>query len=122
VRRLVVGLGDDLEDLLILGQSDITTGNPTKKDRRLKNYVNLRKKIDDLIERDKLRAFQSPLRGDEIMDFCRLKPGPTVGKIKEAIEEAILDGKISNDYQAAKKYFEEIKDQYLAEAKDWELK
>ena len=120
VRRLIVGVGEDLEDLLILGQSDITTGNQNKKERRLKNYVNLRKKIDDLIERDKLRAFQSPLRGDEIMALCGLKPGPTTGKIKEAIEEAILDGKIPNDYEAAKKYFLSIKDELLIKASDWE--
>lgn len=120
VRRMIVGVGDDLEDLLILGQSDITTGNQNKKERRLKNYINLRKKIDDLIERDKLRAFQSPLRGDEIMSLCGLKPGPTTGKIKEAIEEAILDGKIPNEYDAAKEYFESIKNEYLALASDWE--
>ena len=120
VRRMVVGLEDDLEDLLILGQSDITTGNQNKKERRLKNYINLRKKIDDVIERDKLRAFQSPLRGDEIMLLCGLKPGPTTGKIKEAIEEAILDGKIPNEYEAAKEYFLSIKDTYLAQASDWE--
>ncbi len=120
VRRLIVTMGEELEDLLILGKGDITTGNPYKKEKRLKNYDRLRSTIDDLIERDKLRAFQSPVRGDEIMQLCGLKPGPTVGKIKEAIEEAILDGKIPNEYDAAKQYFEEIKDEYLKEAARWE--
>ena len=120
VRRLVVSLGDELNDLLILGRSDITTGNPYKKEKRLKNYDNLEKKIAEVLERDKLRAFQSPLRGDEIMELAGLKPGPTVGNIKEAIEEAILDGIIPNEYEAAKEYFGEIKDKYLANAKDWE--
>lgn len=120
VRRLIVDLGDDLNDLLILGQSDITTGNPNKKERRLKNYDHLREKIAIVMERDQMRAFQSPLRGDEIMQLCSLKPGPTVGKIKEAIEEAILDGKIKNDYDDAKAYFEIIKSEYLKDAKDWE--
>lgn len=120
VRRLVVTMGDLLDDLLFLGRSDITTGNPYKKEKRLKNYDRLKEKIAEVLERDKLRAFQSPLRGDEIMEVCKLKPGPTVGKIKEAIEEAILDGKIPNEYEAAKKYFEEIKDQYLPQAKEWE--
>lgn len=120
VRRLIVTMGDLLEDLLILGKSDITTGNPYKKEKRLKNYDRLKAKINEVIERDKLRAFQSPIRGDEIMEICKLKPGPTVGKIKEAIEEAILDGKIPNDYDAAKKYFEKIKDGYIKTAAEWE--
>ena len=120
VRRLIVSLGDELDDLLILGRSDITTGNPLKKEKRLHNYDRLEKRIAEVIEKDKLRAFQSPLRGDEIMKLSGLKPGPTVGKIKTAIEEAILDGVLPNDYKAAKKYFAEIKDKYLAQAQDWE--
>lgn len=120
VRRLVVTMGNLLDDLLILGESDITTGNPYKKEKRLKNYDQLKKKIAEVLERDKLRAFQSPVRGEEIMAVCSLKPGPTVGKIKEAIEEAILDGKIPNEYEAARGYFERIKDEYLAKAAEWE--
>lgn len=120
VRRLIVSLGEELEDLLILGRSDITTGNPLKKEKRLKNYDRLETRIAEVLEKDKLRAFQSPVRGDEIMKECGLKPGPTVGKIKEDIEEAILDGKIPNEYDAAKKYFEEIKEKYLKEAEGWE--
>ncbi|MFA6424307.1 MAG: HD domain-containing protein [Candidatus Magasanikbacteria bacterium] len=120
VRRLIVSVGEELNDLLILGQSDITTGNPLKKEKRQQNYVHLRKRIEEVMERDQLRAFQSPIRGEEIMKECGLKPGPTVGKIKEAIEEAILDGKIPNEYEAAKKYFETIKNEYLIQVKDWE--
>ncbi|MSU75468.1 MAG: HD domain-containing protein [Candidatus Magasanikbacteria bacterium] len=120
VRRLVVTLGEELDDLLILGRSDITTGNPYKKEKRLKNYDHLKAKIAEVLERDKLRAFQSPFRGDEIMAMCQLKPGPTVGKIKDAIEEAILDGKIPNQYEAAKEYFIGIKDEYLKNVQDWE--
>jgi len=121
VRRLIVGLGEELNDLLVLGRSDITTGNPLKKEKRLKNYDRLEKRIAEVMEKDKLRAFQSPLRGDEIMKLSGLKPGPTVGKIKTAIEEAILDGIIPNELKAAKKYFEEIKDKYIVRAKDWEI-
>ncbi len=120
VRRLIVDLDDDLDDLLILGQSDITTGNPYKKEKRLKNYDHLKEKITLVMERDKMRAFQSPVRGEEIMRLCGLKPGPTVGKIKEDIEEAILDGKIDNTYEAASGYFLGIKDKYLKDARDWE--
>ncbi len=120
VRRLVVNLGEELEDLLILGRSDITSGNPYKKEKRLKNYDHLEEKIAEVLERDKLRAFQSPVRGEEIMKLAGLRPGPTVGEIKEAIEEAILDGVIPNDYEAAKTYFFTIKDKYLNKASDWE--
>jgi len=120
VRRLIFNLGDELGDLLILGRSDITTGNPLKKAQRLKNYDHLEKRVAEVVEKDKMRAFQSPVRGDEIMKLCGLKPGPTVGQIKTAIEEAILDGKILNEYQAAKEYLYKIKGQFLTKVKDWE--
>jgi len=120
VRRLIVNLGEELEDLLVLGRSDITTGNPYKKDKRLKNYDHLEKRIQEVFEKDKMRAFQSPFRGDEIMKECGLKPGPTVGKIKKAIEEAILDGVIPNEYEAAKGYFDKIKEDYLKGVEEWE--
>ena len=120
VRRLIVNLGKEINDLLILGRADITTGNPNKKERRLKNYDWLEDQIAEVIEKDKLRAFQSPVRGEEIMKECGLKPGPTVGKIKKALEEAILDGKIPNEYEAVKKYFEEIKEEYLNSVQEWE--
>jgi tRNA nucleotidyltransferase/poly(A) polymerase len=120
VRRLIVNAGEELEDLLMLGRSDITTGNPSKKVKRLKNYDFLEERIEEVVEKDKLRAFQSPVRGEEIMEECGLKPGPTVGRIKEAIEEAILDGKIPNEYEEAKEYFLNIKEEYLQNAEDWE--
>lgn len=120
VRRLIVNLGDDLNDLLILCRGDITTGNQNKKKHRLENYDRLEKLIAEVIVRDNLRAFQSPLRGEEIMELCNIKPGPTVGRIKEEIERAILDGEIPNEYEAAKGYFEKIKDIYLLNAQDWE--
>lgn len=120
VRRLIVNLGTELDDLLILGRSDITTGNPLKKDKRLKNYDHLEQRISEVIDKDKLRAFQSPVRGEDIMKFCGLKPGPTVGKIKKAIEEAILDGVIPNEYEPALAYFKKIKGGFLSKAEDWE--
>ncbi len=120
VRRLVVNLGDDLNDLMLLCRSDITTGNQKKKAHRLKNYDELEKRIVELIERDKLRAFQSPVRGEDIMNLAGLKPGPTIGKIKKEIERAILDGEIPNEYEAAKAYFESIKERFLNDAEAWE--
>ncbi len=120
VRRLIVNTGDDLEDLLFLCRSDITTGNQNKKARRLKNYDVLNERIEEVIEKDKLREFQSPVRGEEIMKICGLKPGPTIGSIKKELERAILDGEVPNEYEAVKKYFEEIKEDYCKKAEDWE--
>lgn len=121
VRRLVVNLQDNLNDLLILCRGDITTGNQNKKAKRLKNYDMLEKRIVEVLEKDKLRVFQSPVRGEEIMKKCGLKAGPTVGNIKKEIERAILDGEIPNEYGPAEKYFEKIKEKYLNKAEDWEL-
>lgn len=120
VRRLIVNARNELTDLMTLCRSDVTTGNQLKKEKRLKNYDLLERRIAEVMEKDKMREFQSPVRGEEIMALCGLKPGPTVGKMKKAIEEAILDGKIPNDYEAAKQYFEEIKGEFLASVQDWE--
>ena len=120
IRRLIVNAGDDLADLLILCRGDITTGNPKKKGQRLKNYDVLEKRILEVMEKDKLRAFQSPVRGEEIMEMCGLKSGPTIGKIKKALEDAILDGLIPNEYDAVKEYFLKVKDEYLQDVQDWE--
>lgn len=113
VRRLIVNLGDELNDLMILGRSDITTGNPLKKEKRLKNYDRLEKRIAEVLEKDKLRAFQSPVRGEEIMQLGGIEPGPIVGRIKKTIEEAILDGIIPNEHDAALQYFNKIKNDFI---------
>ncbi|OGH89855.1 MAG: hypothetical protein A2507_00955 [Candidatus Magasanikbacteria bacterium RIFOXYD12_FULL_33_17] len=120
VRRLVVNLQDDLVDLLTLCRSDITTGNPKKLEKRLKNYDILETRIAEVLEKDKLRAFNSPVRGEEIMELCNLKPGPTVGKIKKALEDAILDGEVENDYEKVKEYFFTIKDEFMQSVQEWE--
>lgn len=120
VRRLIVNLKDNLSDLLKLCRSDITTGNPYKLKKRLQNYDYLEKRIAEVMEKDKLRAFQSPVRGEEIMELAGLKAGPTVGKIKKRIENAILDGEIPNEYDAALAYFGTIKNEYITIAEEWE--
>ena len=120
VRRLIVNLEDRLGDLLMLCRADITTGNQKRKERRLRNYDILEQRIAEVIESDNLRAFTSPFRGEEIMKAAGLKPGPTVGKIKVGIEEAILDGVISNEHDAAAEYFETIKEESLKDAAEWE--
>ena len=113
IRRFVVDAGEDLEDLIILCRADITSKNPIKVEKYLGNYERVMQKVRDVKERDQLRAFQSPVRGEEIMQVCNLKPSRKVGEIKTAIEEAILDGKIGNNYEEAYKYLMEIKDQFL---------
>ena len=113
IRRFIVNAGEDLEDLIILCRADITSKNQVKVEKYLGNYERVMQKVRDVKERDKLREFQSPVRGEEIMQICNLKPSRKVGDIKTAIEEAILDGKIGNNYEEAYKYLMEIKDQFL---------
>ena len=104
---------DDLEDLITLCRADITSKNPSKVNKYLQNYNNVMKKVVDVRTRDKLRAFQSPVRGETIMQVCNIKPSKKVGEIKRAIEDAILDGKIDNNYKEAYDYLLMIKDNYL---------
>jgi tRNA nucleotidyltransferase/poly(A) polymerase len=113
IRRFVVSAGEDLEDLIVLCRADITSKNPAKVEKYLGNYERVMQKVRDVKERDQLRAFQSPVRGEEIMQICNLKPSRKVGEIKTAIEEAILDGKIGNNYEEAYEYLMEIKDNYI---------
>jgi tRNA nucleotidyltransferase/poly(A) polymerase len=113
IRRLIVAAGNDLEDLITLCRADITSKDPNKVSAYIENYERVMKKVWEVEEKDKLRSFQSPVRGEEIMKVCNLKPSKKVGEIKEAIEEAILDGKIGNNYEEAYKYLLEIKDRYL---------
>lgn len=104
IRRLIVQAGEDLEDLITLCRCDITSKNPEKVQAYQKNYDIVVQKIHDVMERDRLRAFQSPVRGDEIMKIFNLPPCKGVGIIKERIENAILDGEIPNTYEAALEY------------------
>ena len=112
VRRLMVTAGDETDDLLTLCRADITSKNPERVNLYMGNFERVEKFMQDVVERDKLKSFQSPVRGNEIMQVCGLKEGKQVGQIKSAIEEAILDGKIENTYEAAFKYLLEIKDDF----------
>jgi putative nucleotidyltransferase with HDIG domain len=113
IRRLIVEADEDLDDLITLCRADITSKNPAKVNRYLENYEIVMAKVKEVLEKDKLRAFQSPVRGEEIMKICNIPPSRKVGEIKKAIEEAILDGKIANDYEEALNYFLSIKDEFL---------
>ncbi len=101
LRRVMFEAGEHLDDLMILCRADITTKNPEKVRKYLNNFERVEELMQDVRLRDEMRAFQSPVRGDVIMQELNLKPGRAVGRIKSAIENAILDGEIPNDYDAA---------------------
>ncbi|MEN8192250.1 MAG: HD domain-containing protein [Bacteroidota bacterium] len=113
IRRFVVSIGEDLEDMIALCRADITSKNPVKVTQYLANYDKVMEKVREVREKDKLREFQSPVRGDEIMEICGIPASKTVGEIKSAIEEAILDGEIGNNYDEALAFLLKIKDNYV---------
>ncbi len=113
IRRLIVSAGLDLEDLITLCRADITSKNPDKVSKYLDNYERVMKKVWEVEEKDRLRSFQSPVSGEIIMQLFNLKPSKKVGEIKDDIENAILDGRIGNNYEDAFEYLLSIKDKHL---------
>ena len=109
IRRVMAEAGEHVDDLMILCRADITTKNPKKVSKYMGNFERVETLMQDVKLRDEMREFQSPVRGEEIMEIFKLKPGRQVGEIKEAIEEAILDGEIENEYEAAYKFMMKMK-------------
>ncbi|MBN1560040.1 HD domain-containing protein [candidate division KSB1 bacterium] len=117
IRRLIFNAGQEIDDLLTLCRADITSGNPQRVRRHLANFDHVERRVAEVEEKDRLRNFQPPLRGDEIMRTLHLQPGPLVGKIKKAIEDAILNGDITNDHDAAFDYMMKIKDEIFGQTR-----
>lgn len=117
VRRLLFEAGDDIEDLMTLCRADISSKNKEKVRRYLQNFDLVQQKLREIEEKDHVRNFQPPIDGAEIMQMFNLPPGPNVGRLKNFLKDAVLDGVIPNEYEAAREYVlrkaEEIGLQYV---------
>lgn len=109
VRRLIFEAGDDIDDLLALCRADITSKNDRKIRQFLKNFDFVEKRIAEVEEKDRIRNWKPPVSGNEIMEIFNIGPGPDIGRIKSAVEEAILDGNIENTKEAAIDFLQSLK-------------
>ncbi len=112
IRRLLYEANEEIEDLMMLCRADITSKNEWRVKKFQNNFDQVEQKIKEVEEKDKIRNWKNPISGDEIMKVLDTEPGPVVGKVKDRIKNAILDGEISNNYEEAYQYLLEIKDSY----------
>lgn len=114
IRRLIYDAGDDIDDLMTLCRADITSKNDRRVKKYHKNFDYVEKKIVEVEEKDRIRQWTNPVDGNEIMEALDIEPGPVIGEIKDAIKEAILEGEIPNEHDAAYDYMMKIKDKYIS--------
>jgi len=114
VRRLIYEAGDDIEDLMRLCRADITSKNEWRVKKYRRNFDRVEEKIVAVEEKDKMRNWKNPISGEEVMKVFNVKPGPLIGKVKDEIKEAILEGDISNSYEDAYDYMMKLKEKYSA--------
>lgn len=113
IRRLIYEAGDDIDDLMKLCRADITTKNEYKQEKYQQNFDFVEKRIKEVEEKDRIRKWKNPLSGEEIMEALNIEPSRTVGDVKDAVKEAILNGDIPNDHDAAFNYMMEHKNDFL---------
>lgn len=112
IRRLIYEAGDELDDLMALCRADITSKNERRVQKYLNNFDRVEKKIAEVEKKDKIRNWKNPISGEEVMKVLGVKPGPVIGQVKDRIKDAIMDGDIPNDYEAAYQYLLSIKNEY----------
>jgi poly(A) polymerase len=118
IRRLLFEAGDDIEDLMMLCEADITSKNERKVKRYLANFQHVREKLKEIEEKDSIRNFQPPVSGEDILSIFDITPGPLVGEIKNSIKEAILEGEIPNNREEAWQYMLKKADELGLKKKD----
>ena len=106
IRRLLFEAGDKIEDLMILCESDITTKNPNKVKKYLHNFEIVRQKLIEIEEKDKIRNWQPPITGEQIMTLYNIMPSKKIGLLKNALKDAILDGLVGNNFEEAQKFLD----------------
>ncbi len=117
VRRLLFDAGDDIEPLMTLCRADITSGDDRKVARYLRNFDTVESKMRQIEEKDRIRNFQPPISGELIMRTYGIEPCSAVGQIKNAIKDAILDGRIANDYDEAYRLMTELAAEIIPDKK-----
>jgi tRNA nucleotidyltransferase (CCA-adding enzyme) len=115
IRRLIYDAGDDIDDLMALCRADITSKNDRKVKQYNRNFDRVERKIQEVEAKDRIRNWKNPVDGNEIMEALDVPPGRVIGDIKDAIKDAILDGEIPNEHDAAFEYMMQIKDRFLNE-------
>lgn len=108
VRRLITDAGPDLDDLMILAEADITSKNPAKVRRQLEGFSRLRDRMAQINDADAFRNWKNPINGNEIIERFHIAPGREIAAIKDAVKEAVMEGKIPYDHDAAWEYVLQI--------------